>query len=506
MNLVEVLLGTGASDAPALVGGRGTTTFGQLAAATGAMAGVLADRGVEPGDRVVVASGNDEAFVTAYLGILHAGAIAVPLNPIAPPGELERQINAVAPRLALAAGPACPMLSAAGATVVPIELDRLEGGTPGAAVPRDDGDVAVLLFTSGTAGAPKAAMLSHGNLAANIAQVLDHPGLRLRADDRTLGVLPFHHVFGLNVALGVALAAGGTVVLAERFDAAESARLAHDERVTVLAGVPTMYTAWLELDENHAPPDTFASVRLAVSGAAPLAPHVGHRFHERFGVVVHQGYGLTEAAPIVTTTALHDREPRPDSIGPVLPGVEVRLVDADGSDVLSGDPGELWVKGPNVFPGYWHDQEATARVLTPDGWLRTGDVGVIDDGDLRLVDRAKDLIIVSGFNVYPVEVEDVLRAEPEVARRRGRRRAAPPHRRGRRGLRDGRARIDDRCVRAGCGLRARLGPLQVPVARRDRRRPPAHPRRQAGAARAADHSVTAFTRPTRRPSATRKPT
>ncbi len=320
MNLVEVLLGTGAADAPALVGERGTTTFGQLAAATGAMAAVLADQGVEPGDRVVVASGNDEAFVTAYLGILHAGAIAVPLNPIAPPSELERQINAVAPRLALAAGPACPMLSAAGATVVPIELDRLPGETASAAVPRDDGDVAVLLFTSGTAGAPKAAMLTHGNLAANIAQVLDHPGLRLRADDRTLGVLPFHHVFGLNVALGVTLAAGGTVVLAERFDAAESARLAHDEHVTVLAGVPTMYTAWLELDENHAPPDTFASVRLAVSGAAPLAPHVGHRFHERFGVVVHQGYGLTEAAPIVTTTALHDREPRPDSIGPVLPG------------------------------------------------------------------------------------------------------------------------------------------------------------------------------------------
>jgi long-chain acyl-CoA synthetase len=414
VNLVEVLLGRGAPDAPALVGGRGSTTFGQLAAAASAMAGVLADHGVEPGDRVVVASCNDEAFVTAYLGILHAGAIAVPLNPSAPPSELEREVNGVAARLALAAGAAGPMLSAAGATMVPIEFDRLDGGTPSPAVPRDDGDVAVLLFTSGTAGAPKAAMLSHGNLAANIAQVLNHPGLRLRADDRALGVLPFHHVFGLNVALGVALAAGGTVVLAERFDAAASARLSHDERVTVLAGVPTMYAAWLELDENDAPPDTFASVRLAVSGAAPLAPHVGHGFHERFGVVVHQGYGLTEAAPIVTTTALHDREPRPDSIGPVLPGVEVRLVDADGSDVLSGDPGELWVKGPNVFPGYWHDQEATARVLTADGWLRTGDVGVIDDGDLRLVDRAKDLIIVSGFNVYPVEVEDVLRAAPEV--------------------------------------------------------------------------------------------
>src|SRR6185295_18833618 len=126
----------------------------------------------------------------------------------------------------------------------------------------------------------------------------------------------------------------------------------------------------------------------------------------RFGVVVHQGYGLTEAAPIVTTTALLDEEPRPASIGPVLPVVEVRVVAAD--------PGELWVRGPNVFTGYWHDQEATSRVLTPDGWLRTGDVAVVDGDDLRLVDRAKDLIIVSGFNVYPVEVEEVLRAEPSV--------------------------------------------------------------------------------------------
>jgi long-chain acyl-CoA synthetase len=173
-----------------------------------------------------------------------------------------------------------------------------------------------------------------------------------------------------------------------------------------------MYSQWLALDVA---PETFASVRLAVSGAAPLPPEVGAAFHERFGVVVHQGYGLTEAAPIVTTTALAGNAPRPGSIGPPLPGVEVRIVDGDGADVLDGDPGELWVRGPNVFPGYWHDDEASARVLTPDGWLRTGDVAVVEEhADLRLVDRAKDLIIVSGFNVYPVEVEDVLRGQPGV--------------------------------------------------------------------------------------------
>ena len=268
-------------------------------------------------------------------------------------------------------------------------------------------------------------MLTHGNLAANIRQVQDHPGLRLRADDRVLGALPLHHVFGLNVALGVTLAAGGTLVLAGRFDAAATAALVRDAGITVLAGVPTMYAAWLDLDERRGACD---HVRVgAPRGVRRRAAAAGDRrvgFHERFGVVVHQGYGLTEAAPIVTTTALHDGEPRPGSIGPVLPGVEVRVVDADGTDVLVGDPGELWVRGPNVFTGYWHDQEATARVLTTDGWLRTGDVAVVDGDDLRLVDRAKDLIIVSGFNVYPVEVEEVLRAQPDVAGRGRRRRAA----------------------------------------------------------------------------------
>jgi long-chain acyl-CoA synthetase len=153
-----------------------------------------------------------------------------------------------------------------------------------------------------------------------------------------------------------------------------------------------------------------------VSGAAPLSEEVADAFGERFGVAVHQGYGLTEASPIVTTTALGSGAPRPGSIGPPLPGVDVRLVDVDGGDVLQGDPGEIFVRGPNVFLGYWHDDEATKRALTDDGWLRTGDVAVVEEnGELRLVDRAKDLVIVSGFNVYPVEVEDVLREHPDVA-------------------------------------------------------------------------------------------
>ena len=411
VNLLEKLLGAGVPDAVALLGARGATSYAVLDDSVARFAGTLANAGVSPGDRVAILSPNDETFVLGYLAVLHVGAVAVPLNPSAPPEELAREMAAVAPKLGLAAPWTEGMLEAAGATVLSVDLDEA-GSEPIPRVQRDSDDAAVLLFTSGTAGAPKAAVLTHGNLAANIGQVQEHPGLRLHRDDVMLGSLPFHHVFGLNVVLGVSLAAGGAVVLESQFDAAEAAELVVRHDVTVLAGVPTMYSQWLALE---LPDGAFRSVRLAVSGAAALPPAVGAAFRSRFGVVVHQGYGLTEAAPIVTTTALGGNEPRPGSIGPPVPGVEVRIVDDDGADVLDGDPGELWVRGPNVFPGYWHDDEATARVLTSEGWLRTGDVAVVEErGDLRLVDRSKDLIIVSGFNVYPVEVEEVLREQPEV--------------------------------------------------------------------------------------------
>ncbi len=413
MNLVGLLLSAGAPEAAALIGARGVTSYSLLAEQSERLAALLIAKGVSAGDRVVVMSGNDEVFVVSYLAVLQVGAVAVPLNPLAPPAELEREISAVEPRLALAAGASVSMLGAAATkNVVRVDLDALPDERA-ARVERADDDVAVLLFTSGTAGTPKAAMLTHNNLAANIRQVLDHPGLRLGPSDVALGVLPFFHVFGLNVVLGVTLAAGGSVALIEDFDPVATACVVRDEHVTVVAGVPTMFTSWLD---STVPADTFSHVRLAVSGAAELPARTADAFRHRFGVELHQGYGLTEAAPIVTSTALTEGSPKAGSIGPPVPGVEVRLVDADGADALAGDPGELWVHGPNVFPGYWKDTEATERALTPDGWLRTGDVAVVDDyGGLRLVDRAKDLIIVSGFNVYPVEVEDVLREHPDVA-------------------------------------------------------------------------------------------
>jgi long-chain acyl-CoA synthetase len=400
-NLADVLLAPAARtpDAVALRAGVDTVTYGELETRAARVAGALRAEGIEPGERVAIEGYNSVAFVASYLGVLRAGAVAVPLNPHAPEAELTRELSSVDPAVALRP-----------------PLDGGRDAERAASVTRDDDDNAVLLFTAGTAGAPKAAMLTHGNLASNIRQVLDHPGLALTAADVSLGALPLFHVFGLNAVLGLGLAAGASTVLLEHFDAAAAVRVVREQHVTVLAGVPAMYHAFLELDDAAAPPDSLASVRLAVSGAAALGEELFEGMRKRFDLVVHEGYGLTEASPIVTTSAIGRREPAPGSIGPPLPGVDVRLVDADGADVLPGDPGEIWVHGPNVFPGYWRDPDATGRALTGDGWLRTGDVAVADDaGELSLVDRAKDLVIVSGFNVYPAEVEEVLLEHPDIA-------------------------------------------------------------------------------------------
>jgi long-chain acyl-CoA synthetase len=427
VNLAEALGAPGATapDRPALrTAGGGVVTHGELASRAAAAA-VAVGGGAGPDDRVALVAGNEAAFVVAYLAVLATGAVAVPLNPSAPSHELARELAVVDPALVVA--------SPARADVARRALSRAEVGAralvldddaraPRGARPevgRSPGDLAVLLFTAGTAGAPKPAMLTHGSLLANIEQMQAHPGLRLRDHDVVLGALPFFHVFGLNVVLGLALHAGASLALVEHFHPAETLERMATDGVTVVAAVPAMLAAWLAAADADpavaaAARDAFARVRLCVSGAAALPAGVAEAVRARWGVAVHEGYGLTEASPVVTTSAV-EAEPRPGSIGPPLPGVEVRLVDRDGAEVLEGDPGELLVRGPNVFAGYWGDDEATARVLDSDGWLHTGDVAVADaDGWLTLVERAKDVVIVSGFNVYPGEVEDALADHPDV--------------------------------------------------------------------------------------------
>jgi long-chain acyl-CoA synthetase len=414
-------------DAPALVDRGNTWSYGQLRTRVGEARAGLRDLGVEPGDRVAIAVPNNSLFVVAYLALLGVGAVAVPLNPDSPPAELEAELAAVGAKLTIAApagADAARAVDRSGAVV-----DRLlvldptgTGAAPdpggdvrGGLVPivdRAPGDLAVLMFTAGTAGAPKAAALTHGNLLANLEQVQRHPGRALNASDVALGVLPMFHIFGLNVMLGLTLHAGACLVLVERFDPVATLETATAYGVTVVAGAPPMFAAWAEI--RGAGGGELARVRLAISGASALPAEVADSFERRFGVPLWQGYGLTEAAPVVTSPVV-EGERRRGSVGVPVPGLEVRLVDVDGEDVLEGDPGEIWVRGPNVFAGYWQDPEATAAVLTPDGWLRTGDIAVADaDGYLWLVDRSKDLVIVSGFNVYPAEVEAVLLEHPGI--------------------------------------------------------------------------------------------
>lgn len=408
-------------DAVALVSRGKTTTYGQLREQVGRLQAGLTGLGLAPGDRVAIVCSTNWYFVVSYLAVLGAGGVAVPLNPTSPATELAAELRQVRARLAIVGPGGKQTFAGVDRSTIPslerviatqgdglddvLVLDDLMQGEPAAPVDRDAGDLAVLIFTSGTAGAPKAAMLSHGNLLANLAQAQGHPGRAMQASDVTFGVLPLFHIFGLNVVLGLGLYVGSTVLLEERFDPITALDDIAEHGVTVIAGAPPMWAAWASLP--GAPEGAFAGVRMAVSGAAALPVEVANAMEQRYGVKIAEGYGLTEAAPIVTSS-LGD-EPRYGSIGRPVPDIEVRLVDDDGEDALVGDAGEIWLRGPNIFHGYWEDAGATREVLTPDGWLRTGDIAVADDdGYLFLVNRAKDVIIVSGFNVFPGEVEEVL--------------------------------------------------------------------------------------------------
>jgi long-chain acyl-CoA synthetase len=426
MNLARIIDGHDASRV-ALISRSRPTTYGTLRDQVAHLRGGLRSLGVEPGDRVVLLCGNGRHFVLGYLATLGLGAVVVPLNPASPAPEIEREIAKVGARVVVvepvATGAwnridrsALPTVT----QVVATEPDTVDGAVELASLlevdPVDVVDVepdtlAALMFTSGTAGAPRAAMLTHGNLLANLEQQRSAE-VGVTPDDVVYGVLPLFHIFGLNVVLGLSLARGATVVLVQRFDPSTALDTIRERGVTVVPGAPPLWLAFSHFDD--APADSFAGVRLALTGAARMPEEAMRRLHERFGLEILEGYGLTEASPVVTSSA--GMTPKYGSVGKVLEGIDIRLVDESGDDVVQGDSGEIWVKGPNVFVGYLDDPEQTARVLTADGWLRTGDIGTADDeGYLYLVDRAKDLIIVSGFNVFPAEVEEVLGEHPGVA-------------------------------------------------------------------------------------------
>jgi len=425
VNLANIIEGH-AADRVALISRGSETTYGTLREQVAGARGGLAGLGIDKGHRVALLIANNSLFVVSYFALLGIGAVVVPLNPTSPAPEIERELVAVG-ATAVVVGPAAvpswrnvdtakaPLLrhviAAEGMLDGAVSLDDLRTAAPIPIVDLTPDDLAVMIFTSGTAGAPRAAMLSHGNLQANIDQVIE-ADMSTSADDIIYGVLPMFHIFGLNVVLGISLAVGATVVLVQRFDPSTALETIRERHITVVPGAPPMWIAFSTFDD--APADAFATVRIASTGAAKMPEEAIRRLQSRFGLQLAEGYGLTEASPIVTSSS--GIPIRVGSVGKVLDGVQLRIVDDNGDDALDGDAGEIWVKGPNVFKGYLDDEDATRRVLTRDGWLRTGDIAVTDaDGYLYLIDRAKDLIIVSGFNVYPKEVEDVLIDYPGVA-------------------------------------------------------------------------------------------
>ena len=419
------------------------TTWAALDAEVSRVAAGLAAGGLVAGYRVVIALTNRIELVTCYLGVLRAGLVAVPVNPRSTTGELARLVADCGARLVVAdrstvssvrqavagiedalvgadpertRGAVVPRVVVVGAPVLPgtasaeSTYDELTTGTELPAPLSDDPErLAVLLYTSGTSGRPRAAMLTHRALLANIEQNAAVVPAMVTGDDVVLGVLPLFHVYGLNAVLGAVLRQRARLVLVDGFEVEGSLHVIEDEAVTVVPVAPPVFAHWQAVADLG---ERLSGVRLVLSGSAPLHADLVAAFTGRTGVEVHQGYGLTEAAPVVTST-LRSEHPKRDSVGAALPGVELRLVDEHGDLPAGEDSGEIWVRGDNLFSGYWPDGSDGPD---EEGWYATGDVGFLDsDGDLFLVDRVKELVIVSGFNVYPVEVEEVVAEVDGVA-------------------------------------------------------------------------------------------
>jgi long-chain acyl-CoA synthetase len=413
-------------DHPALITSDTTLTWAELDARVQGAARRLVML-ARPRDRVAIVLGNTVDFAVTYFGTLRAGRIAVPLNPGYTADELDHAIGDCQAAVVVAEQAERAKLRSPTPPCVPPDLGTATGDLPEVFAR----DLAVLLYTSGTSGRPKGAMLSHAALAANHDQLDAIEPPVVGPDDVVLLAMPLFHAYGLNTGLGTVAHHAATGVLVDRFDPAATLAAMAEHRVTVAIGVPGMYSAWARQPSAGV---ALAGLRTAVCGAAPLNPAEAALFTTATGKNILIGYGLTETAPVLTTTAVSDRS-KAGSIGRPLPGVSLRLRTAGGhvlwedgtaspeedladfdlsvADSAGTDPGEIVVRGANLFGGYWPDGRDGPD---DDGWWATGDVAYADgDGDLHLVDRIGELILVNGFNVYPAEIERVLDGHPAVA-------------------------------------------------------------------------------------------
>jgi len=407
--------------APLLETADGTVhSYGEVLERSARIGRALIAAGSKPGERVMVQVEKTPEAVALYLAALRIGAIYLPLNTGYRRDEVEYFLADAAPKVVVVT-PGSPLadeslvkdygarmltLDAEGrgslieaAARQPAELDSLACG---------DNTIAAILYTSGTTGKPKGAMLSHGNLSSNAAAL--HEIWRFDPRDRLLHALPIFHTHGLFVALNTTLLNGTSMIFLPRFDAAEIVRLL--PRATLMMGVPTFYTRLLATPEFGR--DCCHHMRLFISGSAPLTVETFNAFKERTGHTILERYGMTEANMITSNPYLRERVA--GSVGFPLPGVELRIADDHGKALKPGEVGGIEVKGPNIFKGYWRNPEKTKSEFRADGFFITGDVGRIDErGYVHIVGRSKDLIISGGFNVYPKEVETVIDALPGIA-------------------------------------------------------------------------------------------
>ena len=416
-------------DKPALVDGPSgrTITYAQLDAMSAAVAGALAARGIGRGDAVCIYMPNLPEYAVVFHGVARAGATNTTANPLYTAQELGHQLHDSDARMIFtvptfldnarqaAADSEVEEIVLVGATDeegVTDFRELLGSGSEAPDVSIDPAtDLAVLPYSSGTTGLPKGVMLTHHNLVANIVQT--NAAMPLEPDDVLIGVLPFFHIYGMTVIMNMGLVGGNTIVTMPRFDLEQFLSLIEERGVTCAYVVPPIALALAKhpaIDEAD-----LSSLRMIMSGAAPLGPELTEQVASRLGVPVTQGYGMTELSPVSHFCPLE--RIKPGTIGPSLPGTESRIVDPEsGEDVAEGERGELWVRGPQVMAGYLNNQEATDETITADGWLRTGDIAVVDsDGYYSIVDRLKELIKYKGFQVPPAELEALLIAHPAVA-------------------------------------------------------------------------------------------
>lgn len=432
------------ADRTAIVFGDTRLTYAQVDGAANQVANLLVERGIRPGDKVALSSPNLPYFTTIYYGILKAGATVVPLNVLLKPREVAYHLadSGAKAYFAFEGTPDLPIGESAWEgfqatdTCEEFFLIRMDAKWPEPLSPpeyfaplvakqpttfetveRDDDDVAVILYTSGTTGQPKGAELRHRNMRDNALTGKDLFGADASRPDTYLCVLPLFHSFGQTVIQNGAFAFGGTVVMLPRFEAKAALDLMLREQVTFFAGVPTMYWGLLAALDDSVDVTTLAdNLRVAAAGGAALPVEIHKQFKDRFGVTILEGYGLSETSP-VASFSVYGEEPRVGSIGKPIPGVEMKLINDDWTDVPDGPDavGEIAIKGHNVMKGYHDRPEATAEAIKDD-WFRSGDLARKDeDGYYFIVDRSKDMIIRGGFNVYPREIEEVLMEHPAVS-------------------------------------------------------------------------------------------